>query len=56
MIDELLPLIGTYGFPIFIALWFMYRMEKILANNTQAINDVNLALKELCGKIVGDKD
>ena len=38
MIDSnVLTIIGNYGFPIFVTLWFMFRTEKIICNNTQAL-------------------
>jgi hypothetical protein len=38
MIDEIgLQIIGTYGFPIFVCMWFMFRTEKIIKANTEAI-------------------
>ena len=43
MID-FLPLIGTYGFPIFVCIWFMWRMEKSIQEN-------NKVLSELCASI-----
>lgn len=51
MLDDLLPLIGTYGFPIFVALWFMWRVEKFLANNTTALTELTQVVKTLCEKM-----
>jgi len=31
-------LISNFGFPIFMVLYFAFRFEKILNNNTKAIN------------------
>ena len=49
MID-FLPLIGTYGFPIFVCIWFMWRMEKFIQENTKVLNalcvSVNLMRKD----------
>lgn len=36
-IDGLLNLIGNYGFPIVVALWFMFRTEKVIKGNTEAL-------------------
>ena len=30
-------LIGSVGFPIAMCIWFMYRMEKLIKNNTVAL-------------------
>ncbi len=36
MIEETaIKLISTVGFPIFVALWFMIRTEKVIGNNTK---------------------
>ena len=37
-------LIGTYGFPVFVCLWFMLRTEKIIKGNTDAINNMRLVI------------
>ena len=37
-------LIGTVGFPIAMCLWFMFRMEKVIQNNTEALNKLIEAL------------
>ena len=39
MID-FLPLIGTYGFPIFVCIWFMWRMEKSIQENNKVIGEL----------------
>ena len=33
-----LEIISNVGFPIFVCLYFMFRFEKILKKNTEAIN------------------
>ena len=38
-------LISTLGFPITVCLWFMIRTEKIIAKNTEAVNNLALILK-----------
>jgi len=37
-------LIGTYGFPIFVCLWFMFRTEKIIKENTKALHEISRCL------------
>jgi hypothetical protein len=44
---EAISLIQTVGFPIFVVIWFMFRTEKVLKANTEAI--LNLT------KLIGDK-
>lgn len=44
-------IIGTLGFPIFVTIWFMYRNEKVLERNTEAINALKEILIELCEKV-----
>jgi len=38
---DLLALIGSYGFPIVMCMWFMIRTEKVIRNNTTALNNFN---------------
>jgi hypothetical protein len=38
--EQYLPLIAQYGFPIVMCLWFMFRTEKIISANTEAINKI----------------
>lgn len=35
--NEWTSLISTLGFPIVMCLWFMFRMEKLIQNNTSAL-------------------
>jgi len=35
--EEYLNMISNFGFPIFVCLYFMFRFEKILKSNTEAI-------------------
>ena len=37
--------IATLGFPIAMCLWFMFRSEKIISKNTDAIDNLALILK-----------
>ena len=46
MIENLgVELIGTYGFPVFVCLWFMFRTEKIIKANTEAIIKLTAKMK-----------
>ena len=47
MFEELAPFIGTYGFPVFVSLWFMWRLEKFISNNTKALMELTQAVKEM---------
>lgn len=38
MTEEILIFIKELGFPIFVCLWFMLRTERIIKNNTKALN------------------
>jgi hypothetical protein len=49
MIDEaafsvLKEFLYNFGFPIFVVLWFMFRTERILKENTQALNKISETL------------
>ena len=35
---DIVNLISTVGFPIVVCLWFMLRTEKVIINNTKALN------------------
>lgn len=37
---DLINVISTVGFPIFVAVWFMARTEKVISANTQAFIDL----------------
>ena len=45
MLEENISLIANLGFPIFVCLYFMFRFEKILKSNTEAIQALTLKLK-----------
>lgn len=45
MID--LAIIGNYGFPIFMVLWFMMRTEKIINKNTHAIEKLTVMVERI---------
>jgi len=36
-LNDYLVLLQTVGFPIFMCLWFMFRLEKLIQNNTSAL-------------------
>ena len=44
-IDIITTLISNLGFPIFVCLYFMFRFEKILKANTEALNALIKKLK-----------
>jgi len=43
---DYVSLIQTLGFPIFVVVWFMFRTEKVLNNNTAAINNLSSIIIE----------
>ena len=43
--DTLIKVIGNYGFPIVMCLWFMFRTEKVIKANTEALNKILLRIK-----------
>lgn len=45
----LIEMITSLGFPIVMCIWFMMRTEKIINNNTEAVNRVSIAV-EACPK------
>jgi len=47
MTTDLIYLIQTLGFPIFVCLYFMFRMEKQISNNTAALNKISGIISNL---------
>jgi len=45
MYEEIIYLLNSVGFPIVITLWFMFRVEKIIGNNTKILQKIE---KKLC--------
>jgi len=44
-LEEQIPqLIGSLGFPIALALWFMFRTEKVITANTEALNEIKILM------------
>lgn len=37
---ELIPFISQMGFPIFVSIYVLFRMEKTIGENTKAINSL----------------
>ena len=46
--NEYIDLLREFGFPVFMVLWFMLRTEKVIQENTQALNKI--------AKYLGDKE
>ena len=42
---DLVPLISSVGFPIVVCLWFMFRTEKVIRANTDALNQIKGVLE-----------
>ena len=42
---ELETIIGSYAFPIVMCLWFMFRTEKVITENTAATKEMVLILR-----------
>jgi hypothetical protein len=43
MVSEWIDLLREFGFPVFMVLWFMFRTEKVINENTK----VTIQLKDL---------
>ena len=48
---DVIGIIGSLGFPIFVTLWFMWRTEKILNNNTMAMQKLITVVEKLCTEV-----
>ena len=42
---EYLNIVGNYGFPIFVTMWFMFRTEKVINRNSEAIEKLTEMVK-----------
>lgn len=42
--EAALSVIQNFGFPIAVCLWFMFRTEKIISKNTEAVNALSQIL------------
>jgi len=51
MIETTLKLISAYGFPIVMCTWFMVRTEKVIVNNTKALNTNSTILSEMIKRL-----
>ena len=45
MTTDLISMVGQVGFPIVVCFWFMFRNEKVISKNTEAINKLTLHLE-----------
>lgn len=45
MAEEFIQLITQYGFPIVMCLWFMFKTEKVISENTKATQEMILILR-----------
>lgn len=50
MFDEAVLLISNMGFPIFVAVWFMFRMEKVIKNNTKSLENIKQVMEGCPGR------
>jgi len=46
MWEEYAKLISNVGFPIFISLFLLIRIEKVIKSNTQALNELKMQIKK----------
>jgi len=46
METEIVNLISQVGFPIFVALYFMFRLETAVKKNTEVLTDLKTIIKE----------
>lgn len=53
--NEIANFISTVGFPIFVAIWMLYKTSKDSESMKSAINDLRVAIAELVAKL-GDND
>ena len=46
-VDNIVRVLQTVGFPAAVALWFMFRTDRKLEENTKSIVDLTLAVNKL---------
>lgn len=44
--EEIIETIQRVGFPIAMCMWFMFRTERVITKNTDAIKELTLHLKK----------
>jgi len=45
---DYLQLISSVGFPIVMCLWFMFKTEKVMSENSKALNNLSDKIELLC--------
>lgn len=50
IVDVILPLISTVGFPIFVAVWLLYRDWKIMSMLLEKLEQLNHNLERLVNR------
>lgn len=52
MFDQFLPeLIAQYGLIAVVIIWWLFKSDKVISANTEAITKLSLVVTELCSKI-----
>lgn len=49
--ENYIQLISSLGFPIVVALWFMFRTEKVIAANTESIKTNTIVMNSILDKL-----
>ncbi|RKX66041.1 MAG: YvrJ family protein [Tenericutes bacterium] len=49
--EEFIDVVSKVGFPIAVCLWFMFRTEKVIVNNTKALNTNSTILTQMLRKL-----
>jgi hypothetical protein len=44
--SEFVGFVSSVGFPIALSIWFMVRTEKVIKNNTDALNNFNVVVQK----------
>lgn len=51
MVSEWVEILRDFGFPVFMVLWFMFRTEKVIKENTQATIQLKDLIDDKCNKL-----
>lgn len=54
-IDNVIRILQTVGFPVAVAVWFMFRTDKRIEDNSKAQNDLTQAVNKMLDRMDTNK-
>ena len=58
-LTQIMEVIGSVGFPIFVAVWMLWRVDKVEKRTQEILTELTLSIKKLCLRLDegrGDKN